>query len=95
LKHAGYERLRAWSGAVFMVFFFVGFGLIAQYIPPPPPAGRAADVARFYHDHANAIRTETVEPVRSAFLMTATSESTHSSTRNTQDLWICVSRGLD
>lgn len=51
------QRLCVWSGALFAILFFVGFAVVARYIPPPPPARSAADVAQFYRDHANAIRT--------------------------------------
>ncbi|MEM6110541.1 hypothetical protein AAHS21_30635 [Mycobacterium sp. 050272] len=45
-----------WSGVLFAVLFFLGFGIIARYIPPPAPTRTAADVASFYRDNANAIR---------------------------------------
>jgi len=57
VKNTWSQRVCVWSGALFAVLFFVGFGVIARYIPPPPPARSAADVAAFYRDHANAIRT--------------------------------------
>ncbi|QEN16386.1 hypothetical protein ACRDU6_30145 [Mycolicibacterium sp. ELW1] len=50
------QRICVWSGVLFAALFFVGFGLIARYIPPPDPARSAIDVASFYRDHANAIR---------------------------------------
>jgi hypothetical protein len=39
-----------------MALFFLGFGVIAGYIPPPNPANSAADVAARYRHDANAIR---------------------------------------
>lgn len=51
------QRLCTWSGVLFAILFFVGFGLIARYIPPPTPARSAADVALFYRANANTIRT--------------------------------------
>lgn len=50
------QRLCMWSGAVFAVLFFVGFGLIARFIPPPDPANSAEVVAGMYRHHADAIR---------------------------------------
>jgi hypothetical protein len=41
---------------LFMVLFFVGFGVIARFIPPPNPANSADAVAALYRNHANAIR---------------------------------------
>lgn len=51
------QRLCIWSGPAFMVLFFLGFGVIARYIPPPDPADTAAEVAQRYREDANAIRT--------------------------------------
>ena len=51
------QRLCIWSGVGFMALFFLGFGVIAGYIPPPNPANSAAEVAQRYRDDANAIRT--------------------------------------
>lgn len=51
------QRLCTWSGVVFMAAFFVGFGVIARFIPPPDPADTAREVAERYRDDANAIRT--------------------------------------
>lgn len=50
-------RLCVWSGVLFAALFFLGFGIIARYIPPPAPARTAADVASFYRANASAIRT--------------------------------------
>ncbi|GAA0612257.1 hypothetical protein GCM10009547_12850 [Sporichthya brevicatena] len=54
---ASSQRVCIWSGVAFMVLFFLGFGVIAQYIPPPNPANSAAEVAERYRENANAIRT--------------------------------------
>jgi hypothetical protein len=51
------QRLCTWSGPLFALLFFVGFGLIARYIPPPDPLAPASEVAQRYREHANAIRT--------------------------------------
>lgn len=51
------QRICIWSGPVFMALFFLGYGVVARYIPPPDPAKPAAEVARFYRENANSIRT--------------------------------------
>ena len=56
MKNTWSQRLCVWSGVLFAVLFFVGFGLIARYIPPPAPARTAAEVALSYGNNANAIR---------------------------------------
>lgn len=50
------QRVCIWSGVGFMALFFLGFGVIAGYIPPPNPANSAAEVAERYREDANAIR---------------------------------------
>lgn len=50
------QRLCTWSGPLFALLFFIGFGLIARYIPPPDPSAPASEVADRYREHANAIR---------------------------------------
>ena len=56
MKNTWSQRLCVWSGVLFAVLFFLGFGLIARYIPPPAPTRTAAAVALFYGNNANAIR---------------------------------------
>lgn len=51
------QRLCVWSGPLFALLFFLGFGVIARFIPPPDPADSAQMVADRYREHANAIRT--------------------------------------
>lgn len=51
------SRSRESLAVLFTALFFVVFGLIARYIPPPAPTRAAADVASVYRDNANAIRT--------------------------------------
>jgi hypothetical protein len=46
-----------WSGPLFALLFFLGYGVIARYIPPPDPADSAQVVADRYREHTNAIRT--------------------------------------
>ena len=50
------QRLCVWGGPVFAALFFLGFGVIAGYIPPPNPADSAIVVATRYREHANSIR---------------------------------------
>lgn len=57
MRNGWSQRLCVWSGALFALLFFIGFGVIARYIPPPDPQRSAADVAAFYRDNANSIRT--------------------------------------
>jgi hypothetical protein len=45
-----------WCGPILGLLFFVGFGLIARFIPPPNPANSAAAVAAKYRAHQNSIR---------------------------------------
>ncbi|WP_145011479.1 hypothetical protein [Mycobacterium marseillense] len=56
MRNTWSQRLCVWSGVLFAVLFFLGFGIIARYIPPPAPTRTAASVASFYRDNANAIR---------------------------------------
>ena len=51
------QRLCVWSGPLFALLFFLGYGVIARYIPPPDPADSAQVVADRYREHTNAIRT--------------------------------------
>lgn len=50
------QRLCAWSGAVFLVLFVVGWVLIGGFLPPPSPTLGAAEVAVIYQAHATTIR---------------------------------------
>jgi hypothetical protein len=49
------QRAMAWCGLAFVVIFFAGL-LIAGFLPPIPPNDGAAEVARRYQEHTNAIR---------------------------------------
>jgi hypothetical protein len=51
------QRVCAWCGPVLAVLFFIGFWVIAGFIPPPSPAESAVKTAARFHDHANSIRT--------------------------------------
>ena len=51
------QLICAWSVPVFMVVLGVGFGLLAGFIPPTPPSDNAQEVADFYRDNTQLIRT--------------------------------------
>ncbi len=51
------QLIGAWSGILFMVVLGVGFGLFAGYIPPTPPSDNAQEVADFYRDNTQLLRT--------------------------------------
>jgi hypothetical protein len=53
---AGTQRLCVWVGMAMMPLFFLGFGLIAQFIPPPSPADSAQAVAHMYAQQRTGIR---------------------------------------
>ncbi|HVW43580.1 MAG TPA: hypothetical protein VHC18_19750 [Amycolatopsis sp.] len=50
------QRICAWCGPLLMVVFFVGFWVIAGFIPPPSPAEPAAAVVDRFREHTNSIR---------------------------------------
>jgi|GEM_PF-212684 len=50
------QRLCAWSGVVFVILFFIGFGGLAGFVPPPSPNENAAQIAQLFTDHAFRIR---------------------------------------
>ena len=50
------ELLCAWSGAVFVVVFMVGFWPLANYLPPASPSASATDIAAMYQQHTLQIR---------------------------------------
>ena len=54
--NAGTQRLCAWSGVVFVTLFFIGFGGLAGFVPPPSPNENAAQIAQLFTDHAFRIR---------------------------------------
>jgi hypothetical protein len=51
------QLICAWSVPLFMVLLGIGFGGLCGYIPPNPPSDSAADIARFYADNRQLIRT--------------------------------------
>lgn len=50
------QRLCAWSGIACIVIFFVGFWLVAGFIPPPPPTLTGEQLAQLFTDDAVRIR---------------------------------------
>jgi hypothetical protein len=42
------HRLCAWSGAVIVPLFFLGFGVLARFIPPPSPRESPTEIARLF-----------------------------------------------
>jgi len=50
------QRVCAWCGPALAVLFFIGFGLIARFLPPPSPALSAAGIANFYRENSFQIR---------------------------------------
>lgn len=50
------DLLFAWSGVVFVLFFFVGLLLLADFVPPPSPASSAEEIAALYRDRTDEIR---------------------------------------
>jgi hypothetical protein len=45
------QRWLAWCGPASIVIFFIGFGLIARFLPPPSPSWSAAEIANFYREN--------------------------------------------
>jgi hypothetical protein len=56
MKRVG-EKICAWGGIAFSVMFFLGFMVIARFIPPLSPGDTAAEIAAIYRDHTQSIRT--------------------------------------
>jgi hypothetical protein len=54
--NAGTQRLCAWSGIAFVTLFFIGFGGLAGFVPPPSPNENAAQIAQLFTDHTFRIR---------------------------------------
>jgi hypothetical protein len=51
------QRLCVWGGITFAPLFFVGFWLVAGFIPPPAPGMSADAVARMFAEGRGRIRT--------------------------------------
>jgi hypothetical protein len=51
-----YQILLAWSGAVLVLLFAVGFYPLAHFIPPPLPSASAAEIAGMYQQNPLQIR---------------------------------------
>jgi len=50
------QRICAWCGPLFALIFFIGFGVIAGFIPPPSPGASAEHVAAVFRGNPNSIR---------------------------------------
>jgi hypothetical protein len=50
------QRLCIWAGLLFMVVLYVGFWLMAGFVPPPSPQNSAAETAKLFSDHSTGIR---------------------------------------
>ncbi|MEV8546459.1 hypothetical protein [Streptomyces sp. NPDC051572] len=50
------QRLCAWCGPLWIVVFFIGFWVIAGFIPPPSPADSAEQVAAAFRENTDSIR---------------------------------------
>ena len=50
------QRWLVWTGPAFMLSLFVGFGLFAGWIPPPPAYLSAAELAQLFRENATNIR---------------------------------------
>src|ERR1700752_2759160 len=49
-----------WMGPAMAFIFGIGFFPIAGFIPPPSPAGSAAEIAQWYGDNLTGIKLGTV-----------------------------------
>ena len=50
------QRICAWGGIAFMLFFGMGMLVIAQFLPPHSPGASAADIASIYQQNTTRIR---------------------------------------
>lgn len=50
------QKLCIWSGPAFVVLFFLGFGVLAGWVPPPSPDDSAAEIADMYRSDRDLIR---------------------------------------
>lgn len=63
------QLICAWSVPLFMVLLGVGFGLLGGYIPPTPPSDSAQEVAEFYRDNTQLIRSGLILTMLGAALL--------------------------
>ena len=56
MKRAG-EKICAWGGVAFSMMFFLGFMVVARFIPPLSPDDTAAAIAAIYRERTQSIRT--------------------------------------
>ena len=62
------QRWCIWAGPALMVFFGLGFWVIAGMVPPPTPNQSAVELARFYADNQTRIKVGLVISMLSAGL---------------------------
>lgn len=63
------QRLCAWSGIACIVVFFLGFWVIAGFIPPPSPEMSGADLIRLFDEHETRIRVGMIVSIFAAVLL--------------------------
>lgn len=69
--NAAVQRAFAWSGIAMIVLFFVGFGAVAGFIPPPSPKDSPEMVAQMLFSSRNRIRVGMlIVTFAAAFLVT-------------------------
>jgi hypothetical protein len=54
--NTGYQKYYIWSSVLFLIFFTIGLGLCAGFIPVPSPSLSETDVAEIYQKHTEMIR---------------------------------------
>lgn len=50
------QMFGVWSGAGVFLFWLIGFGAVAQWIPPPSPSAGPEAIADLYREHSMQIR---------------------------------------
>jgi hypothetical protein len=50
------QRFCIWAGVGFAPLFFLGFALVAQFVPPPSPSKTAAEITRMFAEDRDRIR---------------------------------------
>lgn len=67
---ASNQRLCLWLGMAMMPLFFLGFGVLAGFIPPPSPAADPVAIARTYEEDRTAFRIGMLIATAAAALLT-------------------------
>lgn len=67
--NAPLQKACAWSGFVCIVTFFLGFWVIAGFIPPPSPKASPAEIAELFRDDTTQIRIGMIIAMYSASLI--------------------------